>query len=325
MDALPAPDPATLTPRFLAAAALVAVALGLAYAPNLGYLEWVWSSDPNFSHGYFVAPIALAILWLRRDGLPVDRLRPRWWGLGLLAGVLGLRAIFYEWNEPWLEDATLVPAVACLALVFGGWRLLLWSLPAVVMLGFMLPLPASVNMILAYPLQRLATLGSCQLLHGLGLPVLAEGNKIIVGPEELEVARACNGLSMLLSFLTLITAAAILVRRPLLDRAILLASAIPIALASNVLRISITAWCFHYYGTDELALVGGLRLPHDWAGYLMMPIAGVMVWLELRALDWLVVEQPEEGDDGAFAMMGGRPRGVGPGAAPAGGVGRPGR
>lgn len=311
---MPVPAPAPITPRFLAAAALVVGALVWAYAPNLGYLEGVWARDPNFSHGYFVAPIALAVLWLRREGLPADRIRPRWWGVGLLAGVLGVRSLFYEWNEPWLEDATLVPAVACLALAFGGWALLRWALPAIAMLAFMLPLPASVNMILAYPLQRLATLGSCQLLQGLGLPVLAEGNKILVGSEELEVARACNGLSMLLSFLTLVTATAILVRRPLLDRAVLLASAIPIALASNVLRISITAWCFHRFGTDELALLGAARLPHDWAGYLMMPIAGVMVWLELRALDWLVVEPPERDDEGAgLALMGGGPRGGGPG------------
>lgn len=320
MEALPTKAP---TSKDLVAAALVAAALGWAYAPNLSYLEWIWSSDPNFSHGYFVVPIALAILWIRRDGLRDIRARPRWWGLILLAGVLGIRSLFYEWNEPWLEDATIPPAVACLALAFGGWPLLRWALPAIVMLGFMMPLPNRVNTILAYPLQRLATIGSCELLQGLGLPVLAEGNTIIVGPKELEVARACNGLSMLLSFLTLITAAAILVRRPLLDRAILLASAIPIALVSNVLRISITAWCFHHFGTDELDLGGGIQLPHDWAGYLMMPIALVMVWLELKVLSWLVVEPGDPGEDEAFALMPGASPSGGPQAAPAGGAGWP--
>ena len=321
MDAHPIPvaAPVAIRPRFVAAAALVVGALAWAYAPTLGYLEGVWARDPNFSHGYFVVPIALAILWIRRDSLPVGRARPRWWGLGLLAAILGVRSLFYARNEPWLEDATLVPAVACLALAFGGWPLLRWSLPAILMLAFMLPLPASVNAILAYPLQRLATLGSCQLLQGLGLPVLAEGNKILVGSEELEVARACNGLSMLLSFLTLVSAAAILIRRPLLDKAVLLAGAIPIALASNVLRISITAWCFHRFGTDELTLlegvpfVGDLRLPHDWAGYLMMPMAGLMIWLEVLALDWLVVEPAGRPEDEGLALLGGRASGGGPG------------
>lgn len=286
----------------LVAFCLVILALGLAYAPNFSYLLQIWDSNPNYSYGYLVIPATLLILWLRRGLLDPTRMIP--WRLGwvLLVGIFVLRTLLYERNEKWLEDATIPFAAAFLALSFGGWHLLRWSLPAIFFLGFMLPLPYRVNVFLSGPLQQLATFGSRDLLELLGLPVVAEGNVINIGSRHLEVARACNGLSMLLSFITLLTAAAILVDRPLLDRLILLASAIPIALIVNILRISITGICVHMLGSDEVLLGFGLRLPHDWSGYLMMPMALIAVWLELELLSWLMVTEEREPEESLSAF-----------------------
>ena len=107
--------------------------------------------------------------------------------------ILAARAYLFERNERWAEAVTLIPALAALALAFGGWHLLRWAGPAIAFLLLMLPLPPSINLSLAAPLQRLATLGSTTLLQALGLPVLAQGNVIYVGTARLEVAEACNG------------------------------------------------------------------------------------------------------------------------------------
>ena len=61
------------------------------------------------------------------------------------------------------------------------------------------------------------------------------------------MAEACRGLSMLLSFVALITAMVILVRRPLWERVVLILSIIPIALLSNIIRIAVTAVAYGYY------------------------------------------------------------------------------
>jgi exosortase len=270
------------------AAALVLGALGWSYAPSFAALVGQWNRDPNYSYGFFVIPIALAILWSRRGLLDRARLAPRWWGFLPLVGVAAVRSVLYEWNEQYAETATIPLAVAAAALALGGWHLLRVCLPSVVFLFFMLPLPPSLNQVLAGPLQDLATAGSVALLQIIGLPVMAEGNVILVGGETLEVARACNGLSMLLSFVTLITATVILVRRPLLERVLLLLSAIPIALVSNIIRITATAMVYHWVGHDW-----GEALAHDAAGWMMMPIALALVWLELRVYSWLFVEVEE--------------------------------
>lgn len=275
-------------PPGLWAAAVVAVALAASYAPSVWWMVTTWESDPAYSHGFLVAPIAILILWQRRDGLArIKEFRPSPLGwLGLL-GLLGARYWLYERNEVWAEGATVPIAAACLVLALGGRKLLLWAAPGLLFLLFLLPLPPRINIVMAAPLQRLATMASSALLVLTGLPVLPEGNVIWVGTQPLEVARACNGLSMLLSFVTLITAVTILARSfPLWQRVVLMLSTVPIALTANVLRIVATAWAYHLFGQKF-----GDKIAHDTAGWLMMPLALVLVWIELKILDWLVVPE----------------------------------
>jgi exosortase/archaeosortase family protein len=99
------------------------------------------------------------------------------------------------------------------------------------------------------------------------------------------VAEACNGLGMLMMFLAYSTAAALVVRRPLLDRALVVLSAAPIALAANVTRIVAT-------GVLEVTAGKGIAgvVYHDLAGWLMMPLALVTLWVEFRLLSLLLIE-----------------------------------
>ena len=89
------------------AAAAVAAALAWSYAPSLAALADRWWRDPNYSFGFLVVPIALAIAWGRRGRLDRARVAPRWWGFLPLLGLLGLRVFLYEWNEQYVESATI--------------------------------------------------------------------------------------------------------------------------------------------------------------------------------------------------------------------------
>ena len=283
------PDPARIA-AYGAAAAVVAGAAILSYLPNLRNLVQTWSNEPNYSHGFLVAPIAAFLLWQRREGLAAIRPRANPIGWVLVIGVLAARAYFFERNEKWSEVATFPLLVAALTLALGGWKVTRWAAPGLGFLLFLLPMPVALNQTLAGPLQTMATVASTSLLQATALPVVAEGHVIYVGTHPLEVAQACNGLSMLLSFIALITAVTIYVDdRPIWERAALMASTIPIALIANVLRITATAWCYHLFGEKF-----GNDVAHAGAGWAMMPIALVLVWLELKVFTWLVVEQEQE-------------------------------
>jgi exosortase len=272
-------------PRAFLGTALVVAGLGLAwaYASSFATLIDRWRRDDNYSHGFFVLPIAAVILWRRRGRLDAQNFGPTWWGVVPLALILAARAWLFERNDQWLEAASIPLAAACVALALGGRGWLGWAWPAIAFSGLMIPLPSGLNTALAAPLQSLATLGSVTLLRASGLAVISEGNVIVVGGERLEVARACNGLSMLLSFATLVAAMVVLVRRPIRERVALLLSIVPVALLCNVLRIVATAWATHLAGHP-------VEAAHDWAGLAMMPVALGLLWLEVRVLSWVVVE-----------------------------------
>ena len=73
--------------------------------------------------------------------------------------------------------------------------------------------------------------------------------------------------------------------RPLWERLIVVASAIPIAVIANVLRITVTGVLHVTAGHRWADLVF-----HDLAGWLMMPLALGLLFLELRVLSRLFVE-----------------------------------
>jgi exosortase len=272
----------------LAAATLL---FGLAYAPNFRDLYSIWDADPNYSHGKLVIPITLFILW-RRLSDPAVKPSPTaapaaWWGWVFLIAILAVRALAYEYYFRWIETATLVPAIASLTWTFGSWPLLRRAWPAIIFLVFLFPLPPGVNDFIALPLQRIAATGSCFLLQLSGLWAIQEGNVIQLatphGPMPLDVALACNGLRMLMTMAATITATIILIPLPTWKRITLLFSTVPIAMLSNIIRIVATGWCY-YVITGPTAK----EWAHDASGWLMMPLALLLVWLELQLLSWLV-------------------------------------
>ena len=285
-----------ITPLQAGCLAVVVGALGVAYAPNIVELYRTWMREPDYSHGILVLPIALFIMYRLWPTDPADG--PRVWlpGIGVLLGGLALRAWFHSHGQTWSETFTLLLVVFGLGLSGLGVRTMVRVWPAFAFLLFWFPLPNAVNSTLSQPLQSIATRASTQVLRFTGLWVMPEGNVIWVGKEKLEVAAACNGLSMLMSLAATVVAAASLLPMTLLKRLVLLASIIPVALISNILRISATAWCYHRYGAEF-----GSRYAHDWAGYLMMPTAMLLVGLELLIMSWLIIESRVKNKPSSFA------------------------
>ena len=271
----------------LAAVAIVTAVLGWAYATELRELSRIWSDDPNYSHGYLVVPVvAFMFWWLWPRGAEAARVRPSIWGWVALVAVIGARYACLKAGEYWLDRFTLLPTVAALVFAYGGWPLLRKTWPAVAFLVFLFTVPGGINDRISLPLQRLASASSTAVLRGLGLWVMNEGNVLIVGGETLEVAAACNGLAMFMSLSATMAATVILVPMAIWKRVVLLLSVTPIALLCNILRISGTAWCYHLMGSER-----GRELAHDAAGWLMMPLALILVLLELGWLSWLVTEE----------------------------------
>lgn len=285
---------ADLARRLVCKTTITVAALGMcllwAYWPTLGRMADRWSSDPQYSHGFLVPVFALIILWYRREHFPAGALRPSWWGLAWLAigALLRLTGAYFYLEA--LDGLSLLPVLAGLCVLLWGESVLRWCWPALAFLGFMLPLPHQVEVALAQPLRHLATAAATLVLQLLGYPAIAEGNIILIDDVRLGVIDACSGLGMLVTFFALATAMALIVQRPLFDRLVLVVSAIPIALVANIVRITATGVAHRALGVDA-----GRAVMHELAGWLMMPLALGLLYLELLYLKHLLVEEEPHG------------------------------
>ncbi|HZN35736.1 MAG TPA: exosortase/archaeosortase family protein [Pirellulaceae bacterium] len=257
------------------------------YWPSLVNLVGIWSRVVDYAHGFFVIPLALYFLWVRRDRYPGCRESSPLLALAFLCLSLALRHVGDAFYFAFLDGWSLVPWAASVCALLGGRPLLRWCWPSLLFLLFMVPLPFSLENNLSGPLQRVATVLSTQALQFLGQPGFAEGNVIVLGDQRLEVAQACSGLRLFVGIVALTYAYVVVLRRPLWEKVALIAAAPAIAIVSNAARIVVTG------------LLCRLLLPgptarawiHDGSGWVMILLAAGLFWLWLRYLKLLVKEE----------------------------------
>jgi exosortase len=182
------------------AGTVLACGVGIwAYWPTLKNIVNTWNTVPDYSHGFLVAPLALVFLWVRRGSYPGIGMPAYGVGLGLLALSLLIRYFGARFYLSVLDGYSIVIWLASVVALVGGRKLLWWMLPSLGFLFFMFPLPFGVETAMSHPLQRVATKLSCWMLQLLGQPAFPDGNVILLGEQQLEVAQACSGLRLFMS------------------------------------------------------------------------------------------------------------------------------
>ena len=247
-----------------------------------------WSSEPQYSHGFVIPLMAIGLGWIRRERIVPGTARCGSLGLAILSiGVVCHVVATYLYVEAMDALGFLFCIAGATQLVWGN-RLFRGLWPAVAFLGFMMPLPFQIERMLSDPLQVLGASESAWYIQACGIPALAQGNTILMGNTRLGVADACSGLRMLMVFLAISVAAAIVSRRTRWEKILILMSAIPIALICNIARIVATAVAHQYVGRETADLIF-----HDLSGWLMMPMAMLLLYVELKLFDWLFVERDD--------------------------------
>ena len=281
----PSPAPSAISPAYAQIAALVAL-LVWAYLPMLRVFFDKWANDPQYSHGFLV-PLFSAYL-LRKTGQTGSRtLAPLpWLGGSLLVVILALRAAAGALLFHQLDAASFLLAVVALVLAAGGVPLLKRTAPAILFLVFMIPLPYELERNVGQPLKTAATVSSTFLLQTLGQPAIRDGNLILIDEVRLGVVDACSGLKMMVTFAAFSVGAVLLMQRTRFEKLMVLLGIVPIAIVSNVLRITATGLCY-----VSMTDTNALDFLHDLYGWLMMPVGLALLGLEVWALKHLVVDE----------------------------------
>jgi len=258
---------------------LLAGLLAWLYFPTLLHLVGQWWHDPNFSHGFFVPLFAAFVIWQERSNLSRLIPQPSWWGLPLLALGLCTLVLGQMGAELFLSRFSLLIVLAGLIVFFLGWNFFraLWFPWAFLLL--MIPIPTLVFNEITFPLQLLASKVASTTLPWLGVPVLREGNVLILPAMPLEVADACSGIRSLMSLATLAVIYGYLMERSNFLRVVLVLASLPIAVAANSLRIVITGLLVQYWDPDKAQ-----GFFHEFQGWLMFVASLAMIYLLHRAL-----------------------------------------
>ena len=284
---------------YLAAAGLAA-SFGVLYWPVLTKLVHDWGINENYSHGYLIPPLAAYLAWERRHQLADAPARPSWLGLIVVLGSVGVLLAGLLGAELFVTRIAMLGTIVGGVLFVLGWRhLRLLAFPLGVLL-LMIPIPAILFNQVVFPLQLVASRFGETAVSAAGIPVLREGNIIILANTSLEVAEACSGIRSLVSLLTLaIVFGYFTDPRPGVRVAIAL-SAIPVAIAANAMRVAGTGIAAHYYGS---AAAEGFF--HSFSGWIVFIAAFGMLFAVIRLLRWFVPEPIPRADELSPAMTGG--------------------
>jgi exosortase len=263
---------------------LLAASQVWAYWPTLHEMERTWAQNPRYSHGYLVPLFSAYLLWSRRNERPTQSTF-QWLGLLCLVTAALVRCLGAYFYFDWLDGLSFLLSLAGLWTLVFGKEGLSWAWPSLAFLIFMVPLPYSVEVAVGAPLQRISTEVSTYGLQVFGLPAFSSGELIVIGDFRMGIVDACNGLGMLYMFLACSVAAAFMTWRPALDRALLILSAIPIALFANASRIMATGLLHETFGERMSAVVY-----HDLAGWLMLLLALAILYGECQLIKVIFVE-----------------------------------
>ena len=255
----------------------------LVYWGIIDGLIGAWSTDDNYSHGFFIVPLAGYFAWERRRAFAAMPIRPSSLGLIVVAGSLALLVAGVLGAELFLSRVSIVGALAGSLLFLYGWQRVRVMLFPLAFLLLMIPLPAIIFNKIAFPLQLLASHVGEATVSSFDIPILREGNVLILANATLEVAEACSGIRSLVSLFTLgIVFGYFVDRRPWV-RAVIALSAVPVAILANGLRVASAGVAAHKYGT---AGVEGLF--HEFSGWVVFVVAFLMMIGFQRLLQWLV-------------------------------------
>ncbi|KPK35879.1 MAG: exosortase [Nitrospira bacterium SG8_35_1] len=245
--------------------------LGLYYS-IISYMVTQWYNDENYSHGFLVPFIAGFFVYQRLDSLKKARVTPLFQALLIIAAGLLILIVGHVGTELFTMRVSLIIVLAGMVLYFFGKTTFQILLLPICFLFFMIPLPYILYDAIAFPLKLFIAKYSVLFLESIGIIILREGNIIMLPNITLEVADACSGIRSLMSLVTLSVALAFIINTTSVKRAVIIFSAVPIAIFTNALRVIITGILAQYRGEQVAEGVF-----HEFAGFMVFGVAVVIL------------------------------------------------
>lgn len=258
-----------------------------------------WIDDPNWSHGWLIPVFSFYFLSLRRDELARCRPRASYMGAVILAASLALYFISaWRLRMAYPQSLSLLGAIFGVTLLLGGWKIIRLAAFPIFFLVFAIPLPQSIYVNLTLPLRKMASTIAATTMPIFAPGLHTEAQAVVIDyimpgmpPSTLNVEEACSGMRLMMAFVALGVALAYVQQRPTWQRVVMMLSCLPVAVACNAIRVTITG-LLHIYGHSSLAE----GTPHALLGIVTMGIALGLFALIGYILSHLFIAEPSQID-----------------------------
>ncbi len=253
----------------------------LTYIPTLLWMYDRWfARDSYYSHGILIPFVSGFLIWQMRDELAAIHAKRSPWGLPLIIIGLCVHLMSSLLRVYFTSGISMLVVLSGLILFLYGSKTFKKIIFPVGFLIFMIPVPMVVISNISFKMKIFAAQIATGLLNNMGLEAVRSGSILKMRHAYVIVDDICSGLRSLISLTALGSIFAYWMKGPMYKRIILFLSTIPIAIATNVLRIVFLAFISEVWGT---AYATGFV--HDFSGFMVFALAFVLLYAMGKLLE----------------------------------------
>ncbi|MBI5384327.1 MAG: exosortase/archaeosortase family protein [Verrucomicrobia bacterium] len=271
--------------------------LGYVSTPSLfSWLDYCYEKREDDQLGYLIPFIVLALMWWNRREWAAVQKRVWWPALALVALGLVFHVLGFLVQQARISVVGFFVGLYGLTGVIWGPQWLRATFFPFVLFAFCLPLGNTAERI-TFPLRLLSTKISVAISHGaLGINVIRQGTMLWepTGKFQYEIAAACSGIRSLTAFLAFTIILGFVSLRSPWRRALVVATAFPLAVLSNVIRLLCIIIAAEAFGQQTGNWV------HESAWFSLLPYVPSLIAVVVLS-HWLAEKPaapPEDGKSG---------------------------
>lgn len=253
---------------------------------GLGFFDRFGAGDSYYTHGPLVPAVSLllAVYVYRRVGwVSGSSTGSRLAGWVVLGGSVALHlvSVMPGAGVMFTSGFAMIGVLAGWVLLHGGWPMARAYCVPIALLVFMVPLPEVAIVNLNFQLKFMAGWSAVWLTnHVFGVPAVLDGSYVYLlpdglgQPKTLVIEDVCSGLRSLISLLWFASLFAVVCRLRGWWRWVVLGSALPVAVACNIARITWLNLVTHHFSVRAAAPEGWL---HGLSGLAVFAVALLML------------------------------------------------
>jgi len=240
-------------------------------------------NDEEASHILLVIPIAVWLIWIRRIRFRRCPPKASWVGVALVIVGWCLSAWSYQNAfDAGLHGGAVLMLIGAITAVVGT-QVIANQVPGIAILFLLIPVPGAIRLAIAGPLQNATARATTLTLEIMGVWVERSGNLVVIDGVPVAVAEACNGMRMVFALILVVYAFAFTMPLRNSVRILVLLLSPVAAILCNVIRLTPTVLLYGYAPPDLADQF------HEVSGWLMLPVAFLLLVLGMKALRWALI------------------------------------